>query len=334
VRFALANVQSCMSAIKENTAGGKTAGASLGVVLFAMSFYMIVSIALVFANKFVLNDAQMDAPIFLTWTQVVIAVICCAVLAFLKKYVAVLSFFPDFEYDRTRAKAVMPLSLIFVGMVLFNNLCLKYVEVSFYQIARSLTILCQIVLTYFMLGKTTSTTAIAGCGIVVLGFVIGTIAEVGAITASIQGVIFGVMSSVFVALYAVYVKKALPAVNDNTWLLMIYNNINASIVMPVCYLLLGEFTPITTSPAVFTADFWMVILIAGLLGFLINIATFLQIQVTSPLTHNVIGTFKACVQTVFAVVYYQNITTIWFWLGFLLTVAGSALYTFARMNDG
>jgi hypothetical protein len=57
-------------AIKENTAGGKTAGASLGVVLFAMSFYMIVSIALVFANKFVLNDAQMDAPIFLTWTQV------------------------------------------------------------------------------------------------------------------------------------------------------------------------------------------------------------------------------------------------------------------------
>jgi hypothetical protein len=84
----------------------------------------------------------------------------------------------------------MPLSLIFVGMVLFNNLCLKYVEVSFYQvsclvgaranesdcfrmqIARSLTILCQIVLTYFMLGKTTSTTAIAGCGIVVLGFVV------------------------------------------------------------------------------------------------------------------------------------------------------------------
>jgi len=306
----------------------------MSLVLFAMSFYMVVSIALVFANKFVLNDAQRDAPIFLTWTQLVIAVFCCAAMAILKKYISLLAFFPDFEYDRTRAKAVMPLSLIFVAMVLFNNLCLKYVEVSFYQIARSLTILCQIALTYFILGKTTSMTAIAGCGIVVIGFVIGTIAEVGAITSSVRGVIFGVMSSLFVALYAVYVKKALPAVNENTWLLMIYNNINASLVMPVCSLILGEFTPITTSPALFTNDFWVVILVAGLLGFSINIATFLQIQVTSPLTHNVIGTFKACVQTVFAVIYFQNLTTVWFWIGFLLTVGGSALYTFARMNDG
>ena len=40
-------------------------------------------------------------------------------------------------------------------------------------------------------------------------------------------------SSVFVALYAIYIKKVLPAVNDNTWLLMIYNNINASILMPI-----------------------------------------------------------------------------------------------------
>lgn len=62
-------------------------------------------------------------------------------------------------------------------------------------------------------------------------------------------------------------------------------------------------------------------------------ATFVQIQVTSPLTHNVVGTFKACVQTVFAVLYYQNMTTVWFWLGFLLTVGGSALYTFARMSE-
>lgn len=38
---------------------------------------------------------------------------------------------------------------------------------------------------------------------------IGTVAEVGAISASVLGVIFGVMSSLFVALYAVYVKKVM-----------------------------------------------------------------------------------------------------------------------------
>ena len=67
----------------------------------------------------------------------------------------------------------MPLSVIFVGMVVFNNLCLKYVEVSFYQVARSLTILCNIALTYVVLGKSTSPLALAGCGVVVAGFVLG-----------------------------------------------------------------------------------------------------------------------------------------------------------------
>lgn len=54
----------------------------------------------------------------------------------------------------------------------------------------------------------------------------------GAISVSPVGILYGVMSSMFVALYAVYVKKALPAVNDNTWLLMIYNNLNAALVPP------------------------------------------------------------------------------------------------------
>ena len=31
---------------------------------------------------------------------------------------------------------VMPLSLVFVGMITFNNLCLKYVGISFYYIGR------------------------------------------------------------------------------------------------------------------------------------------------------------------------------------------------------
>ena len=119
----------------------------------------------------------------------------------------------------------MPLSLVFVGMVVFNNLCLKYVEVSFYQVARSLTILCNIVLTYVVLGKTTSLLALVGCGVVIVGFLLGTVGEVHEINTSWKGVFFGVMSSVFVALYAIYVKKVLPAVNDNTWLVRFSKNI-------------------------------------------------------------------------------------------------------------
>merc|ERR1712072_589580 len=174
-----------------------------------MTFYISVSISLVFANKFVLTGKKLDAPLFLTWTQLVIAVACCALASALKPYTSSLAFFPPFEYNSQRARAVMPLSLVFVGMVVFNNLCLKYVEVSFYQVARSLTILCNIVLTYVVLGKTTSLLALIGCGVVIVGFLLGTVGEVHEINTSWKGVFFGVMSSVFVALYAIYVKKVL-----------------------------------------------------------------------------------------------------------------------------
>lgn len=309
-----------------------TGSSSVMAVIFAMSFYISVSISLVFANKYVMTGDQLDAPLFLTWTQLVVAVICCYVLSNLKKVVSLFSFFPEFEYDLKKAKGVLPLSFIFVGMIVCNNLCLKYVEVSFYQVARSLTILCNIALTFLVLGQKTSMLALIGCAIVVSGFLVGTVAEVKEINASVRGVVFGVASSVFVALYAIYVKKVLPVVNNNTWLLMIYNNINAGLIMPVCFVLMGEWTPIVESDVLFQQNYLGYIFAAGMLGFFINIATFLQIKVTSPLTHNVVGTFKACVQTVFAVHYYQNMTTWWFWSGFFLTVLGSAVYTYARFQ--
>jgi hypothetical protein len=43
-----------------------TPSSSIGAVLFAMSFYISVSISLVFANKYVMTGEQLDAPLFLT----------------------------------------------------------------------------------------------------------------------------------------------------------------------------------------------------------------------------------------------------------------------------
>ena len=42
---------------------------------------------------------------------------------------------------------VLPLSLVFVGMITFNNLCLKYVGVAFYNVGRSLTTVFNVVST-------------------------------------------------------------------------------------------------------------------------------------------------------------------------------------------
>ena len=72
---------------------------------------------------------------------------------------------------------VLPLSVVFVAMITFNNLCLKYVGVSFYYVSRSLTTVFNVIMSYVVLGQKTSTKAILCCGIIILGFYLGVDAE-------------------------------------------------------------------------------------------------------------------------------------------------------------
>lgn len=68
---------------------------------------------------------------------------------------------------------VLPLSVVFVAMITFNNLCLKHVGVSFYYVGRSLTTVFNVICSYIILGQSTSQKAIACCGFIILGFFLG-----------------------------------------------------------------------------------------------------------------------------------------------------------------
>ena len=72
---------------------------------------------------------------------------------------------------------VLPLSVVFVAMITFNNLCLKYVGVSFYYVSRSLTTVFNVVMSYLILGQKTSMKAIICCGTILFGFYVGVDAE-------------------------------------------------------------------------------------------------------------------------------------------------------------
>lgn len=72
---------------------------------------------------------------------------------------------------------------------------------------------------------------------------------------------------------------------------------------------------------------------AGVLGFLIGIVTVMQIQHTSPLTHNISGTAKACVQTILAYIIWKNDSTVKGNIGVFLVILGSGIYAFVRMQE-
>ena len=79
--------------------------------------------------------------------------------------------------------------------------------------------------------------------------------------------------------------------------------------------------------------YWFVMLIAGFLGFAIGIVTVMQINYTTPLTHNISGTVKACVQTILAILIFN---AVWTWQGLSgigLTIGGSLLYAVVKMQE-
>lgn len=324
-----------------------------------VALYWFVSISMVYLNKVLMSSEgiSIPAPLFVTWFQCVVTAIICYIAGEVGEqsrrnaYKAVetsdsgdasssssseqktsfLSQFPKAEYKVLTGQRVFPLSLVFVGMITFNNLCLKWVEVSFYNVARSLTIVFNVIFTHVLLGSSTSARTMSCLGVVIFGFLIGSGGEVNF---SMRGTIAGVLSSLFVSLNSIYTKKVLPVVDNDHWRLTFYNNVNASLLF-IPLILIFEHTPIYVafSGQFFSPIFWGAMWVAGFFGFSIGIVTVLQIKATSPLSHNISGTAKAAVQSILAFYIWQNEWTVMGVLGIFTVLGGSLLYTLVKMNE-
>lgn len=219
-----------------------------------------------------------------------------------------LSHLPNLEFKFDKAKQLLSLSVIFVLMVGLNNLCLKYVDVSFYQVARSLSVLFTLLFGYFLLSDTSSWQSIGSCFVVIAGYILGNVSEVKTMTFSFLGVTFGLTASAFVALNGIYVKKGLKLLNNDEWLLLLYNTIISIVLLgPIAFIF--EWSEVSQLDFLFDTYFIFVMCVTAFLGWLINIAIYLQIKFTSALTNSISGTVKACVQTLLAIFIFQDKTT-------------------------
>eukprot|EP00048_Salpingoeca_helianthica_P023493 m.24731 g.24731 ORF g.24731 m.24731 type:complete len:330 (+) comp8747_c0_seq1:43-1032(+) len=295
-----------------------------------VTLYWFVSISMVFLNKHLLSGVSFTAPLFVTWLQCVVAVVFCFIVGHLRQTTSLLSSFPAFEYNIALATKILPLSLVFVGMITFNNLCLQYLGVAFYNVGRSLTTVFNVVLTYVSLGQSTSVACLSMCGVIICGFFLGVDQEGSSGDLSYLGVLYGVLASLCVALNAIYIKKILPLVDDDMWRLTAYNNINAAILFMPAMFLNNEVSVVLAAPEMTSSTYWLYAIVAGLFGIAIGIVTMWQIQVTSPLTHNISGTAKACAQTILALSIAGEARSTMWWLSNALVLGGSMGYTHFR----
>ncbi|KAM4630080.1 GDP-fucose transporter 1 [Polymixia lowei] len=292
--------------------------------------YWFISITMVFLNNYLLDNQDLDAPLFVTFYQCLVTVGLCWAMQLLSNLCPKVIDFPSVKFNLKTSREVLPLSIVFISMITFNNLCLKYVGVAFYTVGRSLSTVFNVLLSYVILKQTTSFKAILCCGIILGGFWLGVDQEGVAGSLSWSGVFFGVLASACVSLNAIYTKKVMPAVDGNIWKLSFYNNINACVLFLPLILIFGELGHLANFSRIGDLKFWGMMTLGGVFGFAIGYVTGLQIKFTSPLTHNVSGTAKACAQTVIAVVYYSTTKSMLWWTSNLMVLSGSSAYTWVK----
>ena len=218
----------------------------------AVTFYMTMSIGLVFLNRMLMLDkVETAGALFLSWYQFVVAYVIIVIITTCCPNVPLLNLFPPLSYDWNIVLKVLPVSVTYICMIGFNNKCLEYSSVSTYQIVRSLTILFNIILTYYILNEKTSLKACLACAGVVAGFWCGVEGEV---ELNVKGAIFGVLSSFFVAAYSIAVKKVMVLLHNDEYLLIEYNTPVAIIGLAPIVWITGEFDVFTTGRSL---RFWV-----------------------------------------------------------------------------
>ncbi|KAK8831588.1 hypothetical protein WA577_000671 [Blastocystis sp. JDR] len=214
-------------------------------------------------------------------------------------------------------------------MVTMSNLCLKNVEVSFYQISRSLGIPLIPLINFLLFGEKTSCRIVLSCFVIVTGYALGINGE---INFSLKGTLYGLGASIVGAFYTILLKYYLSHVMPDRWELTFYNNLNSSFIMPLLIVLNGELRVLRDNRANLTPTYFLVIFVSGIIGLFVGITTYLQIQYTSSLSHNISGVMKNCIQSFAGAYIFHTTITLKGAVGIIMVVAGSCAYAYERIR--
>ena len=236
------------------------------------------------SNKAVLNAAP-NLPLLYLFNQLVIAVILLHGTSFLTPKVQI----PKLEAHTARKLA--PVVTVNIVGLIFNTFCLRDVEASFFQIARGMVLPLTIVVSSFHTSSQPSSKVWIAAGIVTLGFLTGISPNKDLpVTAapSMISIIYGLLSSLFIAIHAVLIKASLPHCNNSTIELAYWTNLGSAVIVAPLILLNGEigtFVDQARSAEWDSRTFVYGSMVTGVFGFLLCVAGLLSIKITSPITH-------------------------------------------------
>jgi GDP-fucose transporter C1 len=210
------------------------------------------------------------------------------------------------------------------------------VDASFYQIARGLLLPFTLLLSFLVLGKKLKSFAplsLVGAASVCVGFGIGMTTDLLTTNTSTIGLVLGVGSSFTTAVEAVVIKRFVSSnvqeKGDDMMQMAWMSNVLSTLLYSVLWLVFGRSTDVAAIAQ--SSSLLPTLCLAGVWGFLLTIATFLQISVTSPVTHMIVTAARGVAQSAFAVMLlpHESLGAGRLWsMGWIL--GGSALYGWAQ----
>ncbi|OII73573.1 nucleotide sugar transporter [Cryptosporidium ubiquitum] len=296
----------------------------------SLVLYGFVSVTLVFLNKKIFISS-FSYPLFTTWIQQV-----CGVFCYLIAYTILKNIFgkdniiskPSIQHEKI--KCCLPMSLACTSFILLSNLCLKYVPMSSYAITRSLTLFFNIIFSILMLKQQISGICIFGCGIVIMGFIVGSF---DSSSLGLYGIFAGAISSFFQSIYTVQIKSVSKKINDEFQVYW-YNVLITSFLAIIPVFIFGEHEAFIELSNLDFREFIMKfgpILISGILNFFLGVIIIWCIHVTSPIAYNLTGYIKSGIQTLIGIILNNEELKYSTIFGLTMTIGGSAIYSFGNL---
>jgi GDP-fucose transporter C1 len=293
---------------------------------------MFSALLMIFVNKAVLT-ASPSLPLAFLLIQLLIAVLLLHLSSLLIPSKIDLP-----KLTLPSAKLLFPVVFINIVGLVFNTLCLRGVEASFFQIARGmvlpLTILVSAIHTRVL--PTPRNKILFSATIVTSGFLLGVTPTSSlplSATPSLLSLLYGFLSSLAIAIHAVLIKSSLPHCNNSTIHLAYWTNLGSAAMIAPFVFLRGEhwiLIDLVNQGGANSRTFVWGSLVTGIFGFLLCVAGLLSIKVTSPITHMFSSAARSVLQTLLGVWLFGDLITVNRASSILVILIGTLYYTWIK----
>lgn len=262
-------------------------------IIFAIVAYISCILLNTTTTKYLLQNAGIKiGAYYLLFFQQIFELTIIIICTSYGSKIPLLNCFPKFNFRIKYVIKIIPTLIVYLFTAGLNNKCLEVIPLSNYQIARSLTVLFNVLFSYIILNKKTHWISIIACLGVVCGFICGI---EGKFTISTEGLIYGIGSSCFLSLYSIFIVKTVAVFDDNHFAMLQYLISMSSIVLFFIIIINGEISVIAEFK---TLKIWALQMISGFSATVLNISAIILIKLTSPLTHSICGTIATSITTI------------------------------------